>query len=81
MYLLDNSINDTKEFLLQEINKLIEFKDYMFLDKESTQTFTLFLGFRYDEDAYSLIKKDAHIRIPRTQGEIVTVRLEPTELF
>jgi hypothetical protein len=88
VYLMHDSINETKDYIIKEICKNgaptspANFNEYIFLDKEKNNTYTLFLGFRYDHDAYSLFRRNQQIRIPGKEGgEFISTKLEPTDLF
>ena len=84
VYLMHNSINETKDFIINEISKngCNNFNEYIFLDKEKNNSYTLFLGFRYDHDAYMLYRKNPQIKIPGKEGgEFISTKLESTDLF
>jgi hypothetical protein len=84
VHLIHDSINETKNYIIEEIKKSDcgPFKEYIFLDKEKDQSYTLFLGFKYDFEAFKLFTRHPHIRIPgKESGEFFTANLEPTEVF
>jgi len=84
VHLLKNSINDTKQIIIDGITATLKcpFKEYIFLDKEKEGTYTLYLGFKYDFEAYKLLTTHPELRLPgKESGEYVPIKLDPTEVF
>ena len=87
VHLIRNSINETKEHIIRQLCKISSinpknFNEYIFLDKELNYEYTLYIGFKYDNDAYHLYRKNAFLSLPSKDGvDRRTFQMEPTELF